>query len=376
MKILEHNIIYKDKNYFAGWPFNGGMWQFNDEEIAVGFVRGKCDYESQHSTKHWIVDRDQGEHLIIRSFDGGHTWDTDNMTSIYTRPEFDNKVISAANALTIDNNGVSNVPNTVYIDYANPNNNDFCILAGFGLAPKGHDAAFVMRSLDRGYTWSKPVHPDHGGFKFLSLRPCYIIMPDKNILLFGFAGPHSSSERYSIPVVYKSIDGGASWDMISTIKPKSNPEIMSIMADPLLMNSGEIIVSVRRQGRGLKNAFTEVYISNDNGYNWEYLSQPCKIGAPSTMVQLKDNRIVCVYGMRGKRPGIRAAISEDYGRTWDDSIILRDDGANYDTGYPRTIIRKDGKLLTTYYHNTIDDSIGAKNGLGGIRYIVATIWEV
>jgi hypothetical protein len=366
VKILENIIIYKNEEYYAGWPFNGGMWQFKNGEIALGFVRGKCNYQSVNSIRHWIVDRDQGEHMIVRSYDGGHTWDTDNMSCVYKRPEFDEKVKVAPIALLKDDNS---------LDSADSKSDDFCLLAGFGLAPKGHDTAFIMRSLDRGHTWSQPIHPEHGGFKFLSIRPCYIILPDGTILIFGFAGETSCSEYGSMPVVYRSIDGGASWKMIAKITPIPRFP-MSIMADPLLMNNDEIIVSVRRQGRGLENALTQVYLSKDEGLNWEYLSEPCKVGAPSTMVQLPDNRIVCTYGMRAGNPGIRAAISEDFGRTWDDNIIIRDDGANCDLGYPRTILRNDGKLVTAYYHNIPDKSIGTKLGLGGIRHIAATIWEI
>jgi len=41
-----------------------------------------------------------------------------------------------------------------------------------------------------------------------------------------------------------------------------------------------------------------------------------------------------------------ATTSVDGGRTWGDEITLRDDGGTWDLGYPRTVQRADGKVVT------------------------------
>jgi hypothetical protein len=46
---------------------------------------------------------------------------------------------------------------------------------------------------------------------------------------------------------------------------------------------------------------------------------------------------------------------------------LRDDGGGRDVGYPRSVQRKDGKVVTVYY-------IWDKKS-GPERYIAATIWD-
>jgi len=63
---------------------------------------------------------------------------------------------------------------------------------------------------------------------------------------------------------------------------------------------------------------------------------------------------------------MRAKISKDNGKTWGDEIILRDDARTWDFGYPRMVVRPDGKLVTIYYYNT------EKNPE---QHIVATIWD-
>lgn len=81
---------------------------------------------------------------------------------------------------------------------------------------------------------------------------------------------------------------------------------------------------------------------------------------------LKDGRLVLTYGYRRPPYGIRAVVSSDEGQTWGDEIVLRDDGGNWDLGYPRTVQRADGRLVTVYYFNDHKDSE---------RYIGVTIWK-
>ena len=84
------------------------------------------------------------------------------------------------------------------------------------------------------------------------------------------------------------------------------------------------------------------------------------------MVRLRDGRIVVTYGYRSSPQGIRAKISRDNGKTWADEIILRQDGRTWDLGYPQTIQRPDGKLVTIYYYTT--EEIPE-------QHIAATIWD-
>ena len=57
------------------------------------------------------------------------------------------------------------------------------------------------------------------------------------------------------------------------------------------------------------------------------------------------------YGYRHPPYGIRAVISNDEGRTWDTDnvVVLRNDGAGYDLGYPRSMQLEDDTILTVYY---------------------------
>jgi hypothetical protein len=84
------------------------------------------------------------------------------------------------------------------------------------------------------------------------------------------------------------------------------------------------------------------------------------------MIRLKDGRLLLTYGFRAEPFGIRARTSSDEGRTWSEDIMVRADGGNWDIGYPRTVQRRDGKVVTVYYYNDAPDKE---------RYVAATIWK-
>ena len=64
---------------------------------------------------------------------------------------------------------------------------------------------------------------------------------------------------------------------------------------------------------------------------------------------------------------MKSRLSRDGGRTWEPEIILRQDSGGRDLGYPRSVQRPDGKVVTIYY--IWDEQTGPE------RYIAATIWD-
>ena len=61
-------------------------------------------------------------------------------------------------------------------------------------------------------------------------------------------------------------------------------------------------------------------------------------------------------------------ISNDEGLTWDTDhvVVLRNDGAGYDLGYPRSMQLDDGTILTVYYF-TDDEQV---------THVACTRWRV
>ena len=84
------------------------------------------------------------------------------------------------------------------------------------------------------------------------------------------------------------------------------------------------------------------------------------------MIRLHDGRVCLAYGYRAEPFAMRARLSSDGGQTWDREISLRGDGGGRDIGYPRSVQRADGKVVTVYYFHDKPKSD---------RYIAATIWN-
>jgi hypothetical protein len=74
-------------------------------------------------------------------------------------------------------------------------------------------------------------------------------------------------------------------------------------------------------------------------------------GHPGQLLKLADGRLLCTYGRRVSPFGIRAALSDDGGRSWltEEEIIIRDDLPNGDLGYPTSVEYTPGRLFCNYY---------------------------
>ena len=160
--------------------------------------------------------------------------------------------------------------------------------------------------------------------------------------------PSSDSERTSVNAY---------------IGPEPPGKDYAIMPSSVRLSKDSILTVFRRRH------WIEAYRSDDGGRWWTFKNIPVPDtgrGNPPSLVKLKDGRLAITYGFRDEPYGIRAKLSSDNGETWSDEIVLRDDGGNWDLGYPRTAQRADGKMVTVYYFN---------NTPSAERYIAGTIWD-
>jgi hypothetical protein len=167
------------------------------------------------------------------------------------------------------------------------------------------------------------------------------------------------------PFCARTQDGGKSWKFVSWINKL--PDGFAIMPSTVRIGAEELLTAVRR--RSGTSRWIETYRSVDNGRNWKLDTRPAPStgeGNPPSMIRLVDGRICLTYGYRRAPFGVRARLSRDGGRTWQPELILRADGGGRDVGYPRSVQRPDGKIVTIYY--THDARLSE-------RYVAATIWD-
>ena len=219
-------------------------------------------------------------------------------------------------------------------------------------------------SYDRGRTWKGPYRLPKFGQKRIMARTDYLVFGPRECLVMLTAAKTNGDEGR--PFSCLTTDGGATFEFRSWIGPE--PKGFSIMPSTVRLAGGKLATAIRRkEGR---MGFIDLYESGDEGRSWKHIAKPAKTGQhngnPPSMILLADGRLCLTYGHRSRLRGIRARLSGDGGKTWGKEIMLRQDGRTWDLGYPRTVQRGDGKIVTIYYFTTEAHPE---------MHIAATIWK-
>lgn len=350
---VKHVMVYYEPGRFGGWPANHGIWSWGNE-ILVGFSRGY--YKDLGPERHAIDREKPEEHLLARSVDGGETWTIENpVLKGFLIPQ--GKALHGTELPGVPIKEAVDCPGG--IDFTHP---DFAMTVRMADVHVGPSRFYY--SYDRGKTWGGPFKVPSFDTPGIAARTDYIVNGPQDCLLFLTAGKKNRQEGR--PLCVQTMDGGRTWQFLSFIGPE--PEGFAIMPASVRLSDTELLVVVRvHQG---KKRWLSSYVSRDNGKTWTYLNDPVDDtgeGNPASLIKLHDGRLCLTYGYRAAPFSMRAKLSNDGGHTWSSDIILRDDGANRDMGYPRSVQRPDGKVVTVYYFN---DAV-----TGPERYIAATIWD-
>jgi len=221
-------------------------------------------------------------------------------------------------------------------------------------------------SYDRARTWQAPCKLPNFGQTGIAARTDYLVNGKHDMMIFVTAA--KPNKREGRVMAARTTDGGVAWEFVSWIGPE--PDGYSIMPASLRLSKERILTTIRRKEG--EQHWIEAWVTNSNGKSWEFLNKPVPntgefSGNPPSLLMLRDGRLCLIYGYRAAPFGIRARLSSDNGQTWSDEIVLRDDAGINDLGYPRSVQRPDGKVVTVYYYNDHPDKE---------RYIAATIWDV
>ena len=301
--------------------------------VAIGLKNGDLLAVIRGGAAHIGV---KGRLDLVRSSDGGQTWSAP--WTVVDGPLDDRNP-----ALGQSKDG------TLVLAYVIASNYDETGLRFKGArADRVFDGVYVMHSRDNGRTWSKPVRDPtirkfYEGTGHVSPYGKIVQLPDNTLLMavyFDFFDSRGSESH-----VFRSKDGGKSWGEPALLGSRYNETALTVLRD------GRVLAAMRSE-KGAHLAITE---SSDSGRTW---SKPVQVTRddehPADLIQLKDGRVLMVYGERNAPRGIRAMISAD-GRTWDSSksIVLADDAPNRDCGYPSSVEIAGGKVVTLYYQ--VDD---------------------
>jgi hypothetical protein len=219
-------------------------------------------------------------------------------------------------------------------------------------------------SQDRCRTWAGPYRLPMFGQTGVAARTDVVPLGRSSALVFLTAAKPSGREGRVFCA--RTTDGCGSFSFQSWVTPE--PKGYTIMPSSVRLADGQLLCAVRcREG---DQCWIDLYASDDDGLTWSYRSRPAPDtgsgGNPPALIRLRDGRLCLTYGYRDQPFGMRAQLSADAGRTWGPAVVLRDGAGNHDLGYPRSVQRADGQVVTVYYWNDTADSE---------RYIAATVWR-
>ena len=352
----QHFNVYSVATRFGGWPANHGIWRWQNE-ILVGFSVGVT--KDLGPTRHAIDREKPEEHLLARSLDGGKTWSLENpSTKGALIPN--GKMLHGITPPGLKEKPWQDCPGG--IDFTNP---DFAMTLRMTNHHIGPSRFYY--SYDRGKNWNGPfrlmVNDPDGKPIFIAARTNYIVNGPHDCLAFLTAGKADGQEGRIFCA--RTTDGAKTWQFVGWIGDE--PTGYAIMPSGVRLSKTGFLVSVRC--RDEKKSWIEAYRSDDDGQTWKLDTTPVPDageGNPPSMIRLADGRVCLTYGVRAAPYEIRARLSSDEGHTWGQEIVLRGNGGGRDIGYPASVQRPDGKVVTTYYFHDQPTSD---------RYIAATIWD-
>ncbi len=195
---------------------------------------------------------------------------------------------------------------------------------------------WVCRSGDGGRTWNidKESAPDNTPDGTPGV-PFGDIIPGQDGALR--VAMYTLSRGY----VYCSRDDGKTW---------AEPVVIDAEAknhEPALfhLGGGNWLVAGRLDGLTL-------YASTDDGKTWKTRGAVTgKQQHPGHFLRLADGRLLLSYGNRGGGGFVEVLVSDDDGKTWSEPLRVAD--WQGDGGYPASVQRPDGQVVTAYYAKRI-----------------------
>jgi len=350
---FRHVVAAIEDDKFLAWPANNGIWQWGDE-ILVGFTRGEYTVRSGHNIA------GVEESWFTRSLDGGETW------HMFKPDDF------------MDDDNIKWVPDKKrFLEQPLNFEHEGFAMRVFATGYHGNDdpEGGFYYSYDRGSTWQGPWylgdinnHAELRG-KEITARTDYIVTGEKELYLFISA--NYQNPRNNRIACIRTEDGGMSFEFVSWITPEE-PYFNPIMSSTVRISENTFVLAHRNRYFGerdnIRNSI-EAYISQDLGQTWRSPG-PVKHfesgSNPPALLQLKDGRLVCIYGDRHNLV-MAGKFSDDNGKSWGEEFIINKNliGVS-DFGYPRLLQRKDGKLVAIYYWASEDNLQ---------QHIAATIWK-
>ncbi|WP_188503979.1 exo-alpha-sialidase [Parapedobacter pyrenivorans] len=336
----EHRVVYSNDTVYAAFP---NLFKMNSGLLGLSFsTKAVRDH----------IDNTGGSMALVSS-DGGYGWSTP------TSPMYDISWLTQAS----DSLLLASAEGYIYVDESLRDSliaeqrvvrdvrpGTIAYLGG----------ARVSRRSATATAWQQhdpiPIPIELSGLMNHTSAASYIttVAGTKLRAVYGRRKVNLNNEGKSEIYFLRSDDDGQTWDCFPMLTAGiSGLEITGVDETALVQaGNGNIIAIMRSRPTG--NLWSST--STDDGLTWSTPNKTDMRGFPADAIKLNDGRLLCVYGYREYPMGIRAAVSDDNGTTWDvdNEMIIRKDGqaAPADLGYPMVTELPNGKIFCVYYHTT------------------------
>lgn len=340
MKILKQGVIGASH---AG-PFRYNAWPsvitLSDGTLLAGWsgdrYRHICPF---------------GKVLAARSDDGGYTWQPPYTVLNTPLDDRDAGLCEAEGHIVLTSFNNSRAQQRLYAAQKKWSCEHLALAEGYlNLITDAEEARYlgstVAVSTDNGLTFSDPVTvpitSPHG--------PCRLKTGELLYIGRAFQDCAKASFDYLPEGIYAMLlspDGETvkePWLVVPAAR-----DMLFCEPHAAVMPNGDILLSIRAQAKD-RGLFT-VYncFSTDNGNTFSEPKPTGWNGSPPHILVHSTGAVIVSYARRTAPFGQMVRISHDNGRTWGDEIVLREDGFDWDLGYPCTAENRNGELVTVYY---------------------------
>ncbi len=376
---LEHFFVYKNPDRACNQT---SIIALQNGEVLMGF-----------NEERYPIHADSGQSCLIKSQDGGRTWDPSTKQVVWPYTEFagnwDCAFAQASDGTILVHTRVCNFIAPTGIRSEGDQT--------LGMPPPGMPERLkrqtgyaLLKSRDNGRTWSDPIPVNTDPVSSAALGPyaCggsgagHIIELSDGGLLMPLAGTLSTTGEARVEsetsrcFLLRSDDGGDNWEYWSTVAYDPASIISFIEPGMARLKDGRLVCLMRTSHRPRRQDNMWFTHSDDDGITWSPPARTSLWGYPADVLQLMDGRVLAVYGYRKAPWGVRGCVSDD-GLSWDieNEFVIREGGVPkpspgrgprtlqdtliysqyWHIGYPTVAQLPDGTVIAAYHEYSDDD---------------------
>ncbi len=364
LKNISHHTIWHDA-------------QHSNNQVATRLLRNG-EIVAVFNEERFPYHHDSGQTVLIRSRDGGRTWDPATRKIVLpwtqTTGNWDCGICELADGTLIVNLTVTGffkrgVRNEQPSWSSHPVTREF---GDWSWAYKTQSwlGTYVLRSTDNGETWGETIRVNVRPLKHGGCRLGCWELPSGSLLMglygrirgYGEEGEGESTRS----ALVRSDDGGENWEYFSTLA--YDPASIIDYEEPALLRlkDGRLVCFMRTHVNPSSDARNMVMtMSEDDGFSWTTPKWTDIWGFPAELITLNDGRYLMVYGYRRAPYGVRGIISED-GVTW----TVKNEFTIREGGLPaRTAEMKPGSSVMTPGTGEADAGAISMTHPGGFQHI-------